>query len=53
MINTYDLIIFFKGYSRAYYNISRTAVKYFLSYHVENSDFYGYEQMDHTPLLIR
>lgn len=52
-IHTYDLFIFFKGYQREYYNISNSAVKYFLSYHVENPDFYGYEQSDHVPHLIR
>lgn len=42
MINTYDLTVFFNGYQRYYYNISRTAVKYFIAYHQENPDFYGY-----------
>ena len=42
MVNTYDLTVFFNGYHRDYYNISRTAVKYFIAYHQENPDFYGY-----------
>lgn len=47
MIDTFDLYIFFKGYSREYYNISRVAVKRFIEWHRENPDFYGYNVVDH------
>lgn len=41
-IEKFDLIVYFRGYTRHYYNISRVAVKTFLHYHDENPDFYGY-----------
>jgi len=50
MINTYNLCIYFNGYDRAYYNISRVAVKRFLEWHQENEDFYGYDLEAHIPL---
>ena len=50
MINTCDLILYFNGYDRAYYNISRVAVKSFLEYHQENEDFWGYDVEDHVSL---
>ena len=33
MINTYDLAVFFDGYSREYHNISIVAVKRYIAYH--------------------
>ena len=39
MIKTFDLFVYFKGYSRHYSNISRTAVAYYLQYHRENEDY--------------
>lgn len=47
MINTFDMIVWFNGYERHYYNISRTAVKYFLAWHQENQDYQCYAVMDH------
>lgn len=41
-VNTFDLIVFFKGYDRTYYNISRTAVKYFIEWHQKNPDYEVY-----------
>ena len=41
-IRTLTLFVYFDGYSRTYYNISRLAVKYYIEYHRENPDFYGY-----------
>lgn len=49
-IQTIDLYLWFDGYDRAYYNISRTAVKYFLAWHQENPDFLGYDTYDHVSL---
>ena len=48
MINTFNLIVYFNGYDRAYYNISRTAVKNFIEYHQENEDFWGYDVEDYN-----
>lgn len=42
-IRTFDLLVLFKGYTREYSDISRTAVKYFLEYHRENPDYDGYD----------
>jgi hypothetical protein len=42
-VKTFDLFVFFKGYSRQYFNISRTAVKYYIQWHQENDDFRGYD----------
>lgn len=41
-IHTHNLTIYFRGYTRHYSNISKAAVKRFISYHQENPDFYGY-----------
>jgi hypothetical protein len=42
MINTYDLAVFFDGYSREYHNISIVAVKRYITYHRDtNSDYKG------------
>ena len=38
-VKTFNLIIHFDGYDRHYYNITRTAVKYFIEYHQENPDY--------------
>jgi hypothetical protein len=38
-VETYNLMVYFRGYDRTYYNISRTAVKYYLDWHRENPDF--------------
>ena len=42
-VRTFDLHILFQSngrdYARSYYNISRTAVKYFLQWHQENPDY--------------
>lgn len=45
-IRTFDLFVFFNGYSREYLNISRTAVKYYLQWHQENDDFRGYDVVE-------
>lgn len=45
-VKTFDLIFYFDGYEREYNNISRTAVKYYIQYHKENPDFYGYDVFD-------
>lgn len=42
-IKMYDLWVYFRGYERHYHNISRSALKYFIEYHKENEDFYGYD----------
>lgn len=42
-IITYNLWVYFNGYSREYINISKSAVKYYIDYHKENEDFYGYD----------
>lgn len=51
MIKTYDLTIFFVGYTRHYYNISRVAVNRFVEYHRENVDFADYDLVYHDPLV--
>jgi len=43
MIKTYTLTVYFNGYSREYCNISRVAVKRYITYHQEDLDFYGYD----------
>jgi hypothetical protein len=45
-VQTFDLIVWFDGYEREYYNISRTAVKYYIQYHQENEDFKGYDVVE-------
>lgn len=50
MINTFNLVLYFNGYDRAYYNISRVAVKRFIEWHKENEDFFGYDLDDHVSL---
>ncbi len=42
MIKLMKITIYFAGGQKTYYNISRTAVKYYIAYHQENPDFYGY-----------
>lgn len=42
MINTFNLLIQFHGYSRYYKNISRVAVEYFIDYHSKNPDYLDY-----------
>lgn len=46
MIKTFDMIVFFNGYERSYYNISRTAVKYLINWFQENPEFLGYHVDD-------
>ena len=43
MVKTFDLTIYMKGYSKAYNNISRTAVKYYLAWYKESEDFYDWD----------
>lgn len=47
MIKTFDLFLYFNGYTREYINISRTAARYYIEYHKENEDFYGYDLDTH------
>ena len=42
-VKTFDLFVYFDNYDRQYFNISRTAVKYYLQWHQENDDFRGYD----------
>lgn len=42
MIKTFYLLIYTKERSIEYMNLSRTAVKYFIEWHKENPNFYGY-----------
>jgi len=53
MVNTYDLYLYFNGYSKAYYNISRVAVKRFIEWHRESASFFGYDVQDHESLTSR
>ncbi len=50
MIKTFDLYIYFNGYSKEYHNISRVAVKRFIDWHRESEAFFGYDVKDHEPL---
>lgn len=43
MIKTYDLCIYFNGFSKEFLNISKTAVSYYINYYKENEKFYGYD----------
>jgi len=38
-VRTYDLVIWFRGYHKVYYNVSRVAVKRFVDWYRENPDF--------------
>ncbi len=50
MIRSFNLILYFDGFDRAYYNISRVAVKSYLEYFQEFPEFYGYDVEDHVSL---
>ena len=43
MIKTFNLWIFMKDRTVEYTGISRTALKYFIEYHQEDDNFYGYD----------
>ena len=47
MVKTYNLSVWFgseqsEEYSRSHYNISRTAVKYYLDWYRQNPEFFTY-----------
>jgi hypothetical protein len=46
MIKTYDLIIYFDGYSREFNNISRVAVGRYIEWYQEDGELYGYDLAD-------
>ena len=45
-VQTFDLVIWFKDDSKIYYNISRTAVKYYLDWYKESPDFDRYAVLE-------
>ncbi len=51
MIKTFDLYLYFNGYSKEYHNISRVAVKYYIDWYKESAAFFGYDVQDHESLV--
>jgi hypothetical protein len=51
MIKTYDLYLYFNGYSLEYNNLSRVAVKHYIDWYSDRLAFFGYDVKDHESLV--
>jgi len=47
-VQKFDLVVWFKGYvlPKIYYNVSRTAVKYYIDFHKDNPKFVKYTVLE-------